>query len=193
MKPAKPKDGGDLDRLVFRPVTPSTRPDFEAFFSSRGAPHFCWCMVWRRSSAEAKHHEPADRKRQMMERLDKGFPIGLLAYLDKEAVAWVSIAPRETYRNLGGPAPLEGEIIWSLVCFFIRRHLRGRGMTRRLITAAVQHAEQQGATIVEAYPVDEAAPSYRFMGFVSAFRKAGFKEVGRAGTRRHVMRLALNP
>lgn len=34
-------------------------------------------------------------------------------------------------------------------------------------------------------------PSYRFMGFVSSFRKAGFEEVGRAGTRRHVMRLRL--
>jgi hypothetical protein len=44
---------------------------------------------------------------------------------------------------------------------------------------------------VEAYPVDEAAPSYRFMGFVPVFAAAGFTEVGRAGTRRHVMRLNL--
>jgi hypothetical protein len=44
-------------------------------------------------------------------------------------------------------------------------------------------------TIVEAYPVDEAAPSYRLMGFVAQFAAAGFREVGRAGTRRHVVRL----
>lgn len=31
------------------------------------------------------------------------------------------------------------------------------------------------------------SPSYRFMGFVPVFEKAGFREVGRAGTRRHVM------
>ncbi|MDL1878190.1 hypothetical protein FBQ85_23965 [Cytophagia bacterium CHB2] len=30
-----------------------------------------------------------------------------------------------------------------------------------------------------------------FMGFVSAFKRAGFVEVGRTGTRRHVMRLNL--
>ena len=32
-----------------RPVTKATRADFEAFFSSPGAPKYCWCMVWRRT------------------------------------------------------------------------------------------------------------------------------------------------
>jgi hypothetical protein len=48
------------------------------------------------------------------------------------------------------------------------------------------------ATIVEAYPIDAASPSYRFMGFVDAFASAGFQEVGRAGQRRHVMPLVLS-
>jgi GNAT superfamily N-acetyltransferase len=177
--------------LRFRAVTKATRGDFEAFFSSPGAPHYCWCMVWRRSSEEAKHHDGPDRKRQMMERLDRGTPIGLLAYSGKEPVAWVSIAPRDTYRNLGGPEAEEGERIWSLVCMFVRRQLRGQGMTERLIAAAVDHARKKGGTIVEAYPVDEASPSYGFMGRVPVFKRAGFREIGRAGNRRHVMRLAL--
>jgi len=59
----------------------------------------------------------------------------------------------------------------------------------RLIEAAVAHARKRGATVVEAYPVDPDSPSFRFMGLVSAFKAAGFREVGRAGTRRHVMRL----
>jgi predicted GNAT family acetyltransferase len=84
-----------------------------------------------------------------------------------------------------------GEVIWSLVCFFVPRRLRGQATVRTLIAAAVDHARQNGATIVEAYPVDEAAPSYRFMGFVKVFAEAGFAEVGRAGNRRHVMRLPL--
>jgi GNAT superfamily N-acetyltransferase len=177
--------------LTFRPVTAETRADFEAFFSSPGAPHFCWCMVWRRSTEESHRHTPADRRRQMMERLDRQTSVGLLAYDGTAPVAWVSVAPRETYRNLGGPAPQPGEIVWSLVCFFVRRRLRGQGMTRRLIAAAADYARREGATHIEAYPVDDAAPSYRFMGFVSLFERAGFSEIGRAGTRRHVMRLAL--
>jgi GNAT superfamily N-acetyltransferase len=83
------------------------------------------------------------------------------------------------------------EKVWSLACFFVPRELRGLGMTPRLLSAAVDHARKHGATVVEAYPVDADSPSYRFMGFVPVFETAGFQEVGLAGSRRHVMRLAL--
>jgi hypothetical protein len=60
-------------------------------------------MVWRRTSAEAKLRDGADRKRMMLERIATGTPVGLLACDGEEAVGWVSIAPRDTHRNLGGP------------------------------------------------------------------------------------------
>ncbi len=178
-------------QLTFRPVTAASRADFETLFSAPGAPKYCWCMVWRRTPAEAKHRDGASRKRQMLQRIAAGVAVGLLAYRGDEPVAWVSIAPRGTYRELGGPPARPGEVIWSIVCFFVLRRLRGRGMARRLIAAAVDHARHAGATVVEAYPVGEAAPSYRFMGLVSVFADAGFREIGRAGTRRHVMRRAI--
>jgi len=74
---------------------------------------------------------------------------------------------------------------------FIRRELRGKGLTKRIVEAAVQHAAKRGAKVVEAYPVEQGSPSYRFMGYLPTFSAAGFREVGRAGTRRHVMRREL--
>jgi len=177
--------------LTFRPVTAATVSDFEQLFSAPGAPKHCWCMVWRRSAAEAKERAPADRRRQMLGRIAAGMPVGLLAYADADPAAWVSIAPRDTYRNLGGPPPEPGEVIWSLVCFFVPRRRRGQGMVRHLLAAAVEHAAANGATVVEAYPVAADAPSYRFMGRVPVFAAAGFTEFGRAGSRRHVMRRTL--
>ncbi|MEX0853610.1 MAG: GNAT family N-acetyltransferase [Bauldia sp.] len=176
-------------RLTFRPVTTDNRGDFERLFASPGAPKHCWCMVWRRTPEEAKHNDGGSRKRQMLKRIGAGVPVGLLAYAGGEPVGWVSVAPRASYRDLGGQPAEEAEAIWSIVCFFLPRRLRGQGTVRRLIAAAVDHARGEGATLVEAYPVDEDAPSYRFMGFVSVFAEAGFTEVGRAGARRHVMRL----
>lgn len=44
---------------------------------------------------------------------------------------------------------------------------------------------------MEGYAVDPGSPSYRHMGFVSMFREAGFTEVAREGTRRHVMQLQI--
>jgi GNAT superfamily N-acetyltransferase len=178
--------------LTFRPVTRERVGAFEAFFTSRGAPHYCWCMVWRRSTEESHHHAPADRKRQMMARIEAGNPIGLIAYEGEAPVGWVSVAPRETYRNLGGPPAAKGESIWSVACFYVPRKLRGQGLVRRLIAGAVEHARARGATILEAYPVDVDAPSYGFMGRVPVFLAAGFTDHGMAGVRRHVMRLTLS-
>lgn len=149
-------------------------------------------MVWRATPLEAKHRDGASRKQAMAARVSAGVPVGLLGYVDGEPVAWCSVAPRATYRRLV-PDDTGDEGIWSIACFFVVRRLRGRGLTQRLIGAAVDHAAARGATAVEAYPVDPDSPSYRFMGFVPAFEAAGFHEVGRAGTRRHVMRLTLVP
>jgi GNAT superfamily N-acetyltransferase len=176
-------------RLSFRPVTEQTWADFEALFESPSAPKYCWCMAWRPMGHERRTADGAVRKAEMQQTVAAGTPVGLLGYLDGEPVAWVSIAPKPTYRRLGGPKPAPGEEVWSLACMFVKRAHRGQGLADELIAAAVSHARNAGATVVEAYPVDPGAPSYRFMGFVPAFSRAGFSEVARAGTRRHVMRL----
>jgi GNAT superfamily N-acetyltransferase len=190
-KPAQRKsEDGDAasPSFSFHAVTKARWPDFEALFEGRGGPKYCWCMAWR-STAEERHEATnATRKAAIKKRVDAGTPIGVLAYADGEPVAWCSVAPRESYRPLGGPEAGEGERIWSIACFFIRRDFRGQGLTPRLIEAASAEAKKQGATIVEAYPVSADAPSYRFMGRIPTFTKAGFKKVGTAGTRRTVMR-----
>lgn len=181
------------DRVVFRAVDSSRWEDLERLFESRGGPKSCWCMVWRGTPEERR--DKASKKSALERRVMENTPVGLLGYLDEEPVAWCSVAPRPTYRPLGGiEAEGEGEApdaVWSLVCFFVTRRLRGRGMSVRLLEAAIEHARERGARVLEAYPVDPESPSYRFMGFVPLFEAAGFREVGRAGNRRHVMRLEL--
>ena len=179
-----------MPQIAFHEVDASRWDDLERLFESRGGPKFCWCMVWRPGAKSAKGPE---RKAAMKLYVCDGVPIGLLGYANGEPVAWCSIAPRATYRDLGGPTSVgeRPEDVWSLACFFIRRALRGQGTTRRMIEAAVQHAAKRGAKVVEAYPVEPESPSYRFMGYVSTFSAAGFHEVGRAGIRRHVMRREL--
>lgn len=188
--PARPDaDPAALDRLVCHAVDPTRWPDFERLFEARGGPKYCWCMAWRTLPAEGRR-DPAGRKAAMAGRIAAGQPVGLVGYLDGEPVAWCSIAPRDSYRPLVDDA-LREPGVWSLACFFAVRRLRGLGITRRLIAAAVDYAGANGATAVEAYPVDPGSPSYRFMGYVDSFAAAGFRAVGRAGRRRHVYRLPL--
>lgn len=186
--------GSSSARLVFHEVDKARWPDFARLFESRGGPKACWCMAWRADKEEVKHTDGASRRAFMEQRIRGGTPVGILGYLDGEPVAWCSIAPRETHRPaLGGidaPGDAPGSV-WSLTCFFVSRPLRGQGITRQLIEAAITHARARGASSIEAYPVDPDSPSYRFMGFVEVFEAMGFQEEGRAGSRRHIMRYDL--
>ncbi|OGO69809.1 MAG: GNAT family N-acetyltransferase [Chloroflexi bacterium RBG_19FT_COMBO_62_14] len=181
--------------ISFRQVDAKTWRDFESLFEGPGAPKYCWCMAWRAVGHERNSRDSKSRRSFIKRRVMDGIPIGIIGYLGSKPATWCSIAPRPTYRPLGGieDANEDPESVWSLVCFYVPRQLRGRGLAQRMISAAVEQARSRGASVVEAYPVDPGSPSYRFMGYVSSFRAAGFEEVGRAGTRRHVMRLRLNP
>jgi GNAT superfamily N-acetyltransferase len=75
----------------------------------------------------------------------------------------VSVAPRAQYGRVLrsrriGPAPEEAldESVWSVVCFWISRKERGKGVATELLTGAVAHARERGAATLEAYPVDTA-------------------------------------
>ena len=125
----------------------------------------------------------------MMTLIDAGTPVGILAEIDGKTIAWCSVAPRETYRKLSKRQDDSETGAWSIVCFYVPRALRGGGLASALLDAAIDHAFAKGARIIEAYPVAEASPSYRFMGFRDMFASRGFHEPGMAGSRRHVMRL----
>ena len=122
-------------------------------------------------------------------------PVGVLAYDGDEPVAWCSIAPLESYTNLRTRSYVsdgaDTEDVWSIACFYIRSGFRRKGMTTHLINAAIEYARDNGAKIIEAYPVDYDSPSYSYMGRIGTFERLGFKEIAMAGTRRHIMRLRL--
>jgi GNAT superfamily N-acetyltransferase len=81
--------------------------------------------------------------------------------------------------------------VWSVVCFFIARPHRRKGLALRLLEGAVSYARETGASIVEGYPVEPAAPlpdAFAYTGLASIFRRAGFIEVARRSATRPIMR-----
>ncbi|UVK52848.1 GNAT family N-acetyltransferase [Mesorhizobium sp. AR02] len=184
---ASPPEKFDVANIRFTEVTRATRGNFETLFEQPGAPKYCWCMAWRHSGRE--HIQNDEKKRQMTALVDAGTPVGILAEIDGKTVGWCSVAPRETYRRLSKQQDDSETGVWSVVCFYVPRVLRGGGLASALLDAAIDHAFAEGARLIEAYPVAEASPSYRFMGFREMFAARGFKEAGMAGSRRHMMRL----
>ena len=177
-------------KFAVKSVTKDIWADLERLFEGKGGPKYCWCMAWR----ELEGRTSADstvRKKALHGRVSKGLPIGLLGYVDGEPVAWCSVAPRETFRRLSENQDDQEADVWSVVCFFVRRDHRKSGLSGRMLEAAARMAKSSGASVLEGYPVDPDSPSYRFMGFVDLFQEQGFQPSGRAGSRRHVMRLNL--
>lgn len=165
------------------PVTRDRWSDLERLFESRGGPHYCWCMACRVNENDGAGK--AGKKAALKARVIVGVPIGLLAYSNGEPVAWCSVGPRDSFRPLGGDETLKD--VWSLVCFFVKRAFRGKGITSLLIEEAVDFASRNGARYLEVYPADEDSPSYGFMGRRGTFERAGFRYCRKAGKRRNVM------
>jgi len=181
--------------LTFRPLTPSRWRDLEELFGLRGACGGCWCMWWRLERARFNRQRGAGNKRALKRIVKNGPPPGLLAYAGKQPVGWCALGPRPSYSALERSRtlkPVDEKPVWSVVCFFVTKPFRGRGLSVKLLRAAADYARKKGARILEGYPVDTRkgrwADPFVYTGTVSVFRRAGFREVARRSATRPLVR-----
>jgi len=184
-----------LSRLDFKTATPSRWPDVEKLFGERGACGGCWCMAWRLNHKDWVAGKGPENKRALKKLVTSGKAPGVLAYNGREPIGWCAIAPRSAYSALERSRvlkPLDDLPVWSISCLFVSKPYRRKGMSARLIKAAVEFAAKSGARIVEGYPVEptmaKTPDPFVWTGIPSAFRKAGFKEVARRSRTRPIMR-----
>jgi GNAT superfamily N-acetyltransferase len=187
-----------------RPLTPQTWADLEYLFSLRGGSivRGCWCMAYRRTGKPPGLGGPpgamaSANKQEMHELVESGVVPGLIGYSDREPAGWISVGPREEYLKLRrSPVmkPVDDTPVWSVFCSYVAKPYRGTGMQRRLLGAAIEYAREQGARVLEAYPVDKAERShddFMWFGSRSLYERAGFQEVVRRSPTRVLMRLEL--
>ena len=155
-------------------------------------------MYWRETRAEYEKKKGAGNRRALRKLVTSGPAPGLLAYAEGSPVGWCAIAPRARYSTLERSrvlARIDDAPVWSAPCFFITRTFRRKGLTARLLAAAVDFARKNGAKVVEGYPVEPkkgAMPDvFAYTGLPSAFKKAGFIEAGRRSPTRPIMRFSV--
>ena len=170
--------------LTIVPLTPHRLNDLATLFDQGGDPKWCWCAWYRVPNRNWSNATPADN-RALLAELASGAPApGLVAYRGDEVVGWVSLGPRADYERLARStilAPLDDRPVWSIVCFVVGRRERGQGIAGALLDSAIGHARTNGATTLEAYPVDTGGgrlPSANiYKGTLSMFERAGFTVV----------------
>lgn len=170
--------------------------DFAAVVGKQRSDAGCWCMAYRDSGAR-------DRAGYMRAECATEPGPGVLVYVDDVVAGWCSIAPRASYRRLLNSRTipvLTGGDVWVTVCFVVRVGYRKHGLMHRLLAGAVQHAADNGAEMVEGYPVDVVGGRVDvvagYVGTVELFERAGFQRAapttGHSGGRpRWVMRKEL--
>jgi GNAT superfamily N-acetyltransferase len=152
-------------------------------------------MWWRLSRSEFEKQKGQGNRRAFQRLVRRGAVPGLLAYCDEQAAGWCCVGPRDQFLALDRSrvlARVDDQAVWSIVCFFIARRYRHRGLSMRLAQAAVDYARASGAAIVEAYPVDTSSPAYpdpyAYTGLLSTFTRIGFSEVARRSPSRPIVR-----
>jgi GNAT superfamily N-acetyltransferase len=188
-------------KLEVRPVTKARWKDLVELFDRPGASiaRGCFCMYYRRSGGGSGIGPGRENRAAMKALVDRGTVPGLIGYQDGRPVGWISLGRREDYAKLQRSPlmkPVDDKPVWSIVCFFVDAKARGQGVSEALLKGAMDYARSQGATLLEAYPVDKQAPShsdFMWFGAKSMFDRAGFKEVARRKPTRPVVRRGLRP
>jgi ribosomal protein S18 acetylase RimI-like enzyme len=188
-------------KLTIAPLTPDRWSDLEAIFNARGCSvaRGCWCMAYRRSGSQGPLRPGTTRAQanhaELKALVEAGHPPGLIGYRGETPVGWVSIGPRGDYARLQrSPVmkPVDDRPVWSVICFVVPPEFRDQGVARALLKGAVVYARKQGATLIEAYPVDKPSrvdDDLMWFGAKSMYDSAGFEEVARRKPHRPVVRL----
>lgn len=187
-----------MPTVTIEPLTPERWPDLETLFGPRGACAGCWEMWWRVPRSQFGRQQGEGNKAAFREIVLAGEIPGLLVYVDGVPAGWCAVQPREAFPGLARSRilkPVDDTPVWAVTCFFIARAHRRKGLTVRLLEAAIAHARARGARVVEGYPVaasSEGMPdAFAWHGTVAAFARAGFVEVARRSPTRPIMRYVL--
>lgn len=178
--------------MVCRPLTPERFADMEAVFGDRGVARRCFCMHWRRP--DGGYDDDRDNRDRFADVAAAGPPPGLIGYIDADPRGWVQVGPRDdfpTIRRSRLLKPVDDVRPWTINCFVVKTGQRRQGLGKGLLSAAIAYARDQGAKVIEAYPVDgrrESVVDY-FTGTLGMFSEHGFVEVIRRNDTRPIVRL----
>lgn len=188
-----------MSDFTYRPLTPDTWPDFETLFGAKGACGGCWCMLWRLKRATYDAQKGEGNRQAMQDLVDHGMIPGIIGYLDGQPAAWCSVGPRADFPTLDNSRILKAvdeQPVWSITCLFIQKQFRRQGLSKKMIAAAADFARAQGATLLEAYPVEPKQGNmpdvFAWTGIAAPFLQCGFVEVARRSEGRPVLRLELS-
>jgi GNAT superfamily N-acetyltransferase len=170
-------------RVNVHPATQDRFEDLRVILCPNQNPRACWCLTYRLPNAENSALVGSARAERMRALCAREPAPGVVAYFDGEPAGWCAAGPRADFARLARSKTipvLDNLPVWSIVCLVVRSGFRRKGVAGELIRGAVEYAVAQGATTIEAYPIDNdgkrVSTTLAFTGTTKLFASAGFVE-----------------
>lgn len=185
--------------IVIAPATADRFDDAQHALTGGGDGSSCQCQWWMLTNAEFQTLSRDERRQRLRDETQQATAPALIAYIDGEAAGWVRVGPRSSQPRLartkviaeGMQGAKDDAGVWAITCFVVRKEFRGQGLNARLLDAAVAYARENGARVIEGYPIDTTVKSHPvnnlYHGTLSVFEKGGFHEIARPKPDRPVM------
>lgn len=151
----------------------------------------CYCSWWhlKPESIEKYDEEKRNNPQKFMDciksKLDTGFHVGVLAYENKEPVAWIAIGVLPEFywawkrvSSLGEKA----QSIAGIMCFNTFPKFRGLQKTKDVLIALENYGRSLGWSAIEGYPFDDSArrahgSAVLWPGLTEEFVEAGYRRL----------------
>ena len=109
------------------PATAARWNDVVAVIGNCAVANRCWCAYWYLSNADFKAGWGEGNRLPLEARVLGGEEPGIIAYVEGEPAAWVSVAPRTDFDRLNRSrnfAPIDDAPVWAVNCFVVARRFR---------------------------------------------------------------------
>lgn len=184
-----------MNEFELRRLSRETWDDFVRLFEQDRMTSQCWCLNHRVPVSDLVIEDEAKnimkewvcpkRRLRSVTADDKPEPTvhGILLYEKRddieEVIGWVGVEP---LKDLPGhdcsQDAADGE--WAIHCVYLLKDFRKQGLSEKLIRAAVQLAQDQGARMISAFPCpreqESTMPdSMRFAGRIDSYLAVGFQ------------------
>lgn len=178
--------------IVIKKLTNENLADYEKLTKHGDDGNLCYCSFWHQKWASMDEYKKTQRenpgrlKNCVIDRVNSGFHVGVIAYQNNKPVAWVSVGPLIDFYWAWKRVAQIGEkakTTAGILCISVAEEFRNQGMQKQVLLALKDYGKENGWTAIEAYPFSDEAvakhgKSLLWAGHREKFEQAGFKLSG---------------
>lgn len=131
---------------------------------------------------QVKKEDPERLKACVIDRMRSQFHVGVIAYIDDQPAAWISVGPITDFfwawRRVGQVGDI-AKTTAGIMCFTIAPEFRYKGFQNSILAELKKYGAEKAWTSIEAYPfsnqaIEKHGDALKWPGLTGGYEKAGY-------------------